>query len=246
MSRFAGKSILITGGTSGIGLAGALRIASEGGRLCITGVTTGRISEAQRRLPLETIVLENDAAEPGHVAALVEAAQEMGGLDGLWLNAGYMQLSSPEAVDEGFFDAMISVNLRGPVLQIAALMEYLKPGCSVLFTAATADLADDGAATTYLASKAALMAVTRSYAHALGGRRVRVNTIAPGPIDTSFRQFLPAEFRQSVEVRIRDRMPLARWGTPEEAAAVALFLLSDDASFVTGSHYAVDGGLSPQ
>ncbi|RYE35586.1 MAG: SDR family oxidoreductase [Hyphomicrobiales bacterium] len=243
MSRFAGKRVLITGGTSGIGLAGARRIAAEGGRLCITGVTPARLHAARRELPLDSIVLDNDAADPNAVSALVDVAESMGGLDGLWLNAGYAQLASIEAGDACFFDAMVSVNQRAPALQLAALTAHLRPGCSVLFTASVALAAEARFASSYVATKAALVAMAQCHVRALGERRIRVNVLLPGPIATRFREFLHVDYQRAVEAEIASRVPLARSGTDEEAAAVALFLLSDDASFVTGSQYVVDGGL---
>ena len=246
MARFENKCVLITGGTSGIGLAGAKRIAAEGGTVIATGLDRARIDDAQQALGDRGKVLANDAADPTSVAMLVEAARTAGGLDGLWLNAGFAALSTLEKVDATAFDRMMAANVRGPVLQLAGLSEHLKAGASVVVTSSSSTY--EGAAETslYAATKGALVEMARSWATALAPRGIRVNVVVPGPIQTNFRHFLPEQARQGFENSVIRQVPLKRAGTPDEAAAVALFLLSDDASYVTGSQYAVDGGLIMQ
>lgn len=242
--RFAGKRVLITGGTSGMGLAWAERIVLEGGQVIATGLDQARIAEARQRLGAGGQVLANDAADPDAPAALVQAVLNGGGkLDGLWLNAGFAALGAPEEIDADAFDQMMAANVRGPVLQLAALSPVLADGASVVLTSSSSTY--EGAATTslYAATKGALVALARSWAGALAPRGIRVNVLVPGPIETNFRHFLPEEARTDFEQFVIGQVPLGRAGTAQEAAAVALFLLSDDASFVTGSQYAVDGGL---
>lgn len=141
---------------------------------------------------------------------------------------------------------MMAANVRGPALQIAALSPYLKAGASVVVTASSSVYEGAAATGLYAATKGALIAMTRSWASALAPRGIRVNVVVPGPIDTNFRHFLPEEAKRGFEDFVVSQVPLGRAGRPEEAAAVALFLLSDDASYVTGSQYAVDGGLIMQ
>lgn len=246
MARFTNKHILITGGTSGMGLAGARRIVSEGGAVTVTGLNEQRISEARGILGDKGHVLASDAADPATVANLAEAATAGGGLDGLWLNAGYASLGAPEDVDADAFDRMMAANVRGPMLQLAALSPHLNAGSSVVVTSSSSTYEGAAATGLYAATKGALVAMARSWATALAPRSIRVNVIVPGPIDTNFRHFLTDEARQGFEDFVIGQVPLGRAGTPDEAAAVALFLLSDDASYVTGSQYAVDGGLVRQ
>ena len=243
MTRFENKRVLITGGTSGMGLAGAKRIVSEGGTVIVTGLNQARISEAQGALGDGGHVIANDAADPGSVAKLAEAAGAAGGLDGLWLNAGYAALGTPEETDADAFDRMMAANVRGPVLQLAALSPHLNVGASVVVTSSSSTYEGAAATSLYAATKGALVAMARSWATALAPRGIRVNVVVPGPIDTNFRHFLPDEAKRGFEDFVIAQVPLGRAGTPGEAAAVALFLLSDDASYVTGSQYAVDGGL---
>ncbi|KQP47019.1 SDR family oxidoreductase [Methylobacterium sp. Leaf106] len=246
MARFNDKRVLITGGTSGMGLAGARRIVSEGGEVIVTGLNEARICEARRLLGAKGQAIANDAAIATAAVALAEIAQVAGGLNGLWLNAGHAALGAPEEVDAHAFDRMMAANVRGPVLQLAALSPHLNAGASVVVTSSSSTYEGAAATGLYAATKGALVAMARSWATALAPRGIRVNVVVPGPIDTNFRHFLPDEAKQGFEQFVIGQVPLGRAGTPDEAAAVALFLLSDDASYVTGSQYAVDGGLVMQ
>lgn len=245
MKRFDGKRVLITGGTSGMGLAGARRIIAEGGNVILTGLSKDRLEAARAEFSDKATVVSNDASEPtaSVLAAVVKSA---GRLDGLWLNAAFATLGSPEEIDAEAFDRMMATNVRGPMLQLAALLPMLNSGASVVLTSSSSTYEGAAATSLYAATKGAVIAMARSWASALAPRGIRVNVLVPGPIETNFRNFLPDEARQGFEQFVVDQVPLGRAGTAEEAAAVALFLLSDDASYVTGSQYAVDGGLIMQ
>ncbi|SFS93679.1 SDR family NAD(P)-dependent oxidoreductase [Saccharopolyspora flava] len=242
MTRFAGKRVLITGATAGIGWAGARRIADEGGELVLTGTNPRRLAALRQALP-EAQVIADDAADPDTGRAPADAVAE-GGLDGLWLNAGYADIGAASELDAEFFDRMMRVNARGPALQLARLSAHLNEGASVVVTSSTATYEGSPMATAYAATKGALVAMARGWASALADRGIRVNTLVPGAIDTDFRAFMPDRTRENFEHDVLGRVPLRRIGTPEEAAAVALFLLSDDAAYVTAAQYAVDGGLT--
>jgi NAD(P)-dependent dehydrogenase (short-subunit alcohol dehydrogenase family) len=243
MSRFSGKRILITGGTSGIGLAGARRIATEGGKLAITGLSAQRLEEVSRLLPADTLVLRNDAAEPAAAETLADEIRSWGQLDGLWLNAGYAAVRPVEEVDADFFDAMMAANVRGPVLQLAHLSALLLDGASVVVTSSVAAYEAAASTSVYAATKGAQIALVRSWAAAFAPRRIRVNAVIPGPIESRLRDFLPEEDRRAFEGDVVAQVALGRIGSAAEVAAVALFLLSGEASFVTGSQYPVDGGM---
>ena len=245
--RFAGKNIVITGGSSGIGLATAKRIAAEGGRVLVTGTNQGRLDQARAALPDNSVALANDAADPAAAAALAQAAQEaFGRVDGLFLNAGFGGFGANESVEADDFDKMSNVNVRGPVLQLAKLIPLLNDGGSVVVTASVSPYLGQGQAAVYAATKGAVTALTRSWAADLAPRNIRVNSIAPGPIDTNFAEGLnlSPEQIQAFAAQILQRVPLGRFGSADEVAAVACFLLSDDASYVTGSQYMVDGGMT--
>jgi NAD(P)-dependent dehydrogenase (short-subunit alcohol dehydrogenase family) len=244
VSRFSGKRILITGGTSGIGLAGARRVAAEGGKVLVTGLKEERLADTRRVLPPDALVIRNDAADPMTGAQLLEAVKEGGGLDGLWLNAGLADVAAVQEVDAGFFDRMMNANVRGPVLQLAALSDILNPGASVVATSSTSTYEGAAMASVYAATKGALISLCRCWASALASRGIRVNALVPGPIETNFRDFMSSDLRSKFEADVLSRVPLGRIGSAEEASAVALFLLSGESSYVTGSQYAVDGGLT--
>ena len=245
MGRFRDKRILITGGTSGMGLVGARRVIAEGGTVLLTGLNEERLTSAKLEFQDKAVVIRNDAAEPT-ATALAQTVASVGPLDGLWLNAAYAMLGSPEELVASEFDRMMATNVRGPMLQLAALSPHLAAGASVVVTSSSSTYEGAAATGLYAATKGAVVAMARSWATALAPRGIRVNTLVPGPIETNFRSFLPDEARRGFESFVVDQVPLGRVGTPEEAAAVALFLLSSDASYVTGSQYAVDGGLIMQ
>lgn len=245
--RFAGKNVVVTGGSSGIGLATAQRICAEGGRVLITGTNARRIDEARAALPEGTVGIANDAGDPEAAQALADAAREaFGRVDGLFLNAGFGGFGANDQVQAADFDRMSDVNVRGPVLQLARLMPVLNDGGSVVVTASVSPYLGQAQAAVYAATKGAVTAIARSWAADLAPRNIRVNSIAPGPIATNFAEGLNLsdEQMQAFAEMILKRVPLGRFGTAEEVAAVACFLLSGDASYVTGSQYMVDGGMT--
>ncbi|MEM0948526.1 MAG: SDR family oxidoreductase [Pseudomonadota bacterium] len=241
MGRFDGKRVLITGGTSGIGLATARRIADEGGQVMVTGTRAERIAAAQGMLP-SGYALANDAGDPGAAKALAHAAQEhLGGIDALFLNAGYGARPDQDTPEE--FDRINQVNVRGPVLQMKALDPLVSFGGSILLTASVAP----HIGTTleiYAVTKAACAVFARSWARKYAPRGIRVNAVSPGPIETDFFDRMGEGVKDAATERMRGAVPLDRFGTADEVAAVACFLLSDEASYVTGSEYMVDGGLT--
>jgi len=188
-------------------------------------------------------VLHDDAASLDSAARLLKVAEQCGGLNGLWLNAGFAQIGPLEELTAECFDAMMAANVRGPALQLARLTPLLKPGASVVVTASSSAYEAAPLVSAYAASKGALLSMARCWAAALAPRQIRVNALVPGPIHTSFRDFLDEPAREQFEEAVIEQVALWRAGTAEEAAAVALFLLSDDSAYVAGSQYAVDGGL---
>lgn len=209
----------------------------------MTGLNQAHLDDARQKLPGEALVFHNDASQPTAADELANRVAALGGLDGLWLNAGYARVAGIEDTRFEFFDRMMNANARGPMLQIASLTNLLKPGASVVLTSSTSAYEAAPMASVYAASKGALISMARCFAVALGERGIRVNVLVPGPIESSFRSFMLEPTRKEFEEGVVNRLALKRMGTASEAAAVALFLLSDDAAYVTGSQYAVDGGL---
>ena len=247
MNRFEDKNVLITGGTSGFGLDAAIVMASEGARVAVTGHSDNHIEDAKTALPDGSIVLKNDASDPQAAKDLVEAVKaEMGSLDCLWLNAGFGEFVPPQKMDADTFDKLMNTNVRGPVLQMAGLMDMINDGGAVLLTSSVAPYLGQPAGAVYGATKAADLALARAWASALADKNIRVNSVAPGPIETNFLSSmdLPKDKEDEFREQVKSHVPLGRFGESKEVAQVALFLLSDMASYVTGSEYFVDGGMT--
>ncbi|MEL7029848.1 MAG: SDR family oxidoreductase, partial [Pseudomonadota bacterium] len=237
MSRFQGKTVLVTGGTSGIGLATAERIQSEGGRVIVTGSRPASIEAARDKLPGAEFIL-NDAGDPAAAAALADAIQSsVGELDAVYLNAGFGRFHSLDQVSVEEFDAHYDVLVKGPLLQAKALAPLVKDGGSIAFTSSVVNAIGLPGSAIYASTKGAVRTLVRVLARELAGRNIRVNAVAPGPIGSGFfeRTGLSQEEIEGFGAQLKAQIPLGRFGEPREVAAVASFLLSEDASFVTGS-----------
>ncbi len=247
MARFDGKRVLVTGGSNGIGLETARRIAEEGGKVLVTGTNPERLARAKAELPENVVVLSNDAGDPAAAEALAEAVTaELGGLDAIFFNAGYGQFWEPDVADVEAFDRMNEVNVRGPILQMAALSGLLADGGSVLLTSSIAPYRGGPIQGIYGATKASCRVLARHWATYYAPRGIRVNAIAPGPIETGFFDELGMNKEETAAFveKASAAILLGRFGKSEEVAAVACFLLSEEASFVNGSEYVVDGGMT--
>ncbi len=244
--RFDGKKILITGGTSGIGKATAERILAEGGKVIITGTNQEKLDSFQKE-HADAQTLANDAGDPQAAKELGEFVKtQFGHVDAIFLNAGFGNFVPHNEVSAEEFDKQFAVNVRGPILHARELSGLLNDGGSILITASVAQYLGMEGGIVYNSTKGAVRTVVRVLAAELAPRNVRVNAISPGPIETSFfkRADMAEQDEKELTEQITQQVPLGRFGESEEVAAVATFLMSDDASYVTGSDYVVDGGMT--
>lgn len=247
MKRLEGKIALVTGGSSGIGLATARLFRAHGAQLVITGRDPAGLERAQQQLGDEVLALRSDAGDLRQIDALMAAiGQRHGRLDTLVLNAGVALAAPIETASEAQFDEMLAVNVKGAFFTIQKALPLLQRGASIIVVTSIANQVGTPAMSIYGATKAALRSLVQTLALELVGRGIRANAISPGPIATPiFDRFgLPAEAVQGVKAQIEARSPMQRFGQPDEVARVALFLASDDASYVVGDEIVVDGGMS--
>ncbi len=245
MANFDGKNILITGGTSGIGLATAVLLKNDGANVLATGTNPERIAKLQSDHGIDAIA--NDAGDPAAADTLAEEVKtRFGRLDGFFANAGFGKFYPHTDVTPEAFAEQYDVNVRGPLLHVRALSPLMKDGAAVVFNTSVVNVMGMPGGSIYASTKAALRSLTRVLAAELAERNIRVNAVSPGPIETDFfaRTNLPEEATKGFAEQILAQVPLRRFGKSEEVARVARFLLSDDASFVTGSEYEVDGGMT--
>ncbi|HEU0029280.1 MAG TPA: SDR family oxidoreductase [Kofleriaceae bacterium] len=247
MSNLEGKLALVTGGTTGIGLASARLFHEAGARVIVTGSNPDSIAKARAELPDPVVVLKSDARSLADVSALAgEVERRFGALDVLFLNAGIARFAPLAAIDEAFYDDLMTVNVKGVVFTTQKLLPLLRPGASVLVNTSVVDQKGIANASIYSATKGALAAFVRSLAVELAERGVRVNAISPGPIATPIydKMGMPSEVKDAFAQRLTAGVPLGRFGVAEEVARTALFLVSPAASYVTGAEIPVDGGTA--
>jgi len=245
MARLEGKRTLITGGTSGIGLATAKRFLDEGARVIVTGVNPETLAKAQSKLGSDVKVVSADASSVAAQQTLAETIRsEYGQLDIAFLNAGVSVWQPIEAWTEEMFDRSFAVNVKGPYFLIQALLPiFANPASVVLNTSINAHV---GAArsSVYAATKAAFLNVSKTLSTELLDRGIRINAVSPGPVETPLYDKLgiPDAYRAQVDNEIRSTIPAGRFGTPSEVADAVLYLASDESRWTLGAEIVVDGG----
>jgi NAD(P)-dependent dehydrogenase (short-subunit alcohol dehydrogenase family) len=247
MDRLKGKTALVTGGTTGIGLATAKLFITEGARVIVTGRAPATIKSAQAELGDNAIVIKSDATSLPDMDALAEKVKErFGRLDVLFVNAGYGEFVPFEAVTEKLYDEMLNLNAKGPYFIVQKLAPLMPDGSSVVVTTSLANRKGMPVLSAYGAAKAALRALTRSLAAAFAPRGIRVNAVSPGPIESTAilqKIGMPKEAADQVYIQMAESVPMKRLGQPEEVAKAVAFL-AIDATYTTGAELMVDGGWS--
>ncbi|MEM9168163.1 MAG: SDR family oxidoreductase [Pseudomonadota bacterium] len=249
--RLAGKTAVITGGTTGIGLETARHFLKEGARVLITGRSQERVDAALKTLgdgsagAAEGFVA--DGADLSALDALADAARDrFGALDIVFANAGGGSFAPIGEVDDAHFDSQFDVNVKGVFFTVQKLLPVLRDGASIVLNASAIHAKGAPGASVYSATKAALRSFARSFATELGARGVRVNTLSPGVIPTKF--FANSNLGDAAFAQFEDiagkTAPLGRAGRPEEIAQAAVFLASDESSYMNAADLTVDGGWS--
>ena len=247
MNRFAHKTVLVTGGSSGIGLAAAQAFAAEGARVVVTGRDAQALALAKASLGADALAIRNDAADPQDARRLAEQLAAQGiTLDALFINAGAALFAPFADVDEDLWDRSFDTNVKGAYFQIQALLPRLARGASIVLNGSINAHIGMPNSSVYAASKAALISLARTLSAELLPRGVRVNVVSPGPIETPLygKLGLDADAVSAMAAQIQGQVPLGRFGRASELASTVLHLAAPESAFIVGSEIVVDGGMS--
>ncbi|MEV0705244.1 glucose 1-dehydrogenase [Saccharopolyspora sp. NPDC050389] len=252
MGQLDGKVAVITGGSAGIGAATARRFALEGATVFVTGRRQAELDTTVKAINTENgsgqaIAVRSDVSSLEDLDRLYARVRDHSGrVDVLFANAGVTQIARLEDVSEEHFDRVFGVNVRGLLFTVQKALPLLSDGASVILTASIAASKASAASSVYGATKAAVRSFARTWAMELAGRRIRVNAISPGPVETPMFSGVVTDPAQATDFKdaLLAGMPLGRVGDADEVAAAALFLATDASSFTTGAELFVDGGLA--
>ena len=238
LGKLQGKVAVITGGTAGIGLAAAKLFVREGAYVFITGRRQKELDEAVKAIGRNVAGVQGDVARLADLDRLYEIVKAKGRIDIVLANAGLAEFSPLEKITEEHFDKLFNLNVKGALFTVQKALPLLNDGASIILTGSVASVKGTPAFGVYGATKAAVRNFVRAWTVELKERGIRSNVLSPGPIDTEQVTRQPAD----VIDRIVSTIPMGRMGEPDEVAKAALFLASDDSSFVTGIELFVDGG----
>ncbi|AEG91530.1 SDR family oxidoreductase [Ramlibacter tataouinensis] len=247
MDRLKGKRALITGGTTGIGLATARQFLLEGARVMVTGWNENTLDRARQELGREVPVVRIDAGKAGDQQLLrLRVEDTFGRLDVAVLNAGIGVFKPLEEWDEQSFNRSVDVNLKGPFFLMQALLPVLANPASIVLTGSVNAHIGMATSSVYSATKAALRSLARTLSGELVSRGVRVNTLSPGPVATPiYRKLgLPDDALQEMSQSLLKQLPAGRFADPVEIAHAAVFLASDESAYAIGSEIVMDGGFT--
>jgi NAD(P)-dependent dehydrogenase (short-subunit alcohol dehydrogenase family) len=247
MARLDGKVAVITGGSSGIGLATAQRFVDEGAYVFIVGRRQSELDKAKALIGDGVSTLAGDVTVSADLDRLFATVlQEQGGLDILVAGSGRVEPEELGGITEENFDATFDLNARATLFTVQKALPLIRNGGSVILVGSIAGYVGVPGYTTYSATKAALRSYTRTWTREFNDRGIRFNTLSPGPIDTPILdgQADSVEAANELKAQFVAAVPLNRLGRPDEIAAAALFLASDDSSFVAGAELSVDGGMA--
>jgi NAD(P)-dependent dehydrogenase (short-subunit alcohol dehydrogenase family) len=246
-NRFGEKVALVTGGTSGIGLATAKRFVSEGAYVFITGRRQKELDAALKEIGQNVTAVQGDVSRLADLDRLfAHVKKEKGSLDIVFANAGIAKYAALEEITEELYDSIFDINVKGLLFTVQKALPLLRDGGSIILNASIVASKGLASNSVYSATKAAVRSFARTWTTDLKSRRIRVNAVSPGPIDTpGLSQLLASsEVGQQRKEMISTGVPLGRFGMPDEIAKAVVFLASDDASYITGIELFVDGGFA--
>ncbi len=247
MRKLEGKIALVTGANSGIGLATAKRFVSEGAYVFITGRRDAELAAAAAQIERNVTAVPGDVSRPADLDRLfAQIKREKGRLDVLFANAGVAKYAPLGTITEEFYDSIFDINVKGLLFTVQKALPLMPDGASIILNASIVGSKGLPANSVYAATKAAVRSFARTWTTDLKARRIRVNAISPGSIDTPGLSNLLASSDVGEQRRkaIASAVPLGRIGMPDEIAKAVVFLASDDASYVTGAELFVDGGFA--
>ena len=246
MARLAGKVAVVTGGNSGIGLATAKRFSEEGAKVVISGRDQKTLDEAVKTIGGDVVAVRGDVSRLGDLDKLYQTvAQKFGKIDVLFANAGIAKFALVGDSTEALFDETFDVNVKGVFFTIQKALPLLNEGASIIINSSVANQTGAASASVYAATKAAVRSFARTLTSELVDRGIRINVVSPGPITTPIfgRTGLPQEAVDEFARGIKERVPMKRFGKPEEIASTVLFLATPESSYITGVDINVDGGM---
>jgi NAD(P)-dependent dehydrogenase (short-subunit alcohol dehydrogenase family) len=246
-NRFGEKVALVTGGTSGIGLATAKRFVSEGAYVFISGRRQKELDAALKEIGQNVTAVQGDVSRLADLDRLfAHVKKEKGSLDIVFANAGIAKYAALEEITEELYDSIFDINVKGLLFTVQKALPLLRDGGSIILNASIVASKGLASNSVYSATKAAVRSFARTWTTDLRSRRIRVNAVSPGPIDTpGLSQLLASsEVGQQRKEMISTGVPLGRFGMPDEIAKAVVFLASDDASYITGIELFVDGGFA--
>lgn len=242
------KVTIVTGGVSGIGLASARLFKKEGAKVIVNARNEQRLNESKEQFQNEfDSILKADVSKTEEIEHLYSQVHNTyGKIDVLYLNTGTGKLMPFEMIDEDAFDYMVDVNFKGIFYGIQKALPFLNDNASIIITTSVTNQMADPFTTAYAATKAAIASLIKTLAASLSPKGIRINAVSPGPVETPIfsKVGIPAEQLPEMMEMVTQKMPIGRIGKVSELANVALFLASDDSSFMTGSEVVCDGGYS--
>jgi len=247
MGKLEGKIALVTGGNGGIGLATSKQFVNEGAYVFITGRREQELAAAVKEIGRNVTGVQGDVANLGDLDRLfAQIKREKGKLDIVFANAGVARYAPLGSITEEFYDSIFDINVKGVLFTVQKALPLMPDGASIILNASIAGSKGLATYSVYSATKAAVRSFARTWTTDLKDRRIRVNAVSPGSIDTPAARDLLAssEVGEKRKKMIADSVPLGRFGTPNEVAKAVVFLASDDSSYITGTELFVDGGFA--